>query len=51
MGKGRMIGLLALLAVLALSACSSDDGESSFRNLGKRGDSDLTAQRADAALR
>jgi len=51
----RRAAVLAVVCLLAVAACSSDDaldgGESAFRNLGKRGDSDVTAGRARAALK
>ena len=51
MGKVvRRSALVALVVVCLtiLGACTSDgsDGESSFRNLGKRGDSDVATDQA-----
>jgi len=49
--------LLVVVLVAALAACNSDDGASgsgaqpAFRNLGKRGDSNLADQRVGAPLR
>jgi hypothetical protein len=47
----RVLVVLALLS--ALTACNSDEGSSGwgFRNLGKRGDSDLDGKSAAAAAR
>jgi len=48
--------LVTVALATALAACNSDDGASgagggsAFRNLGKRGDSDVAGQAAKAAL-
>ena len=53
MSVGRV--LLAALLLSLLAACNSDDGaagsSAGFRNLGKRGDSNLTDQGAAVSLR
>jgi hypothetical protein len=40
--------LVALLCAVCIGCTSDGGGESSFRNLGKRGDSDLAAGREPA---
>lgn len=51
--RGALVAI-AVCCVAALAACTSDgdlEGESSFRNLGKRGETDLSASRSGATLR
>ena len=52
--RKRLLLSVAVLCLVGMAACSSDDdldGGPAFRNLGKRGDSDVTAGHASAALK